>query len=162
MTTPKQLKARFPYMFSGPHIGLTFYRGWWPVFVHLCADIDQALGPDKSGFHWTQLKEKFGVARWYFALGGRSALFIDLIAKDGTATLRQDTEDSDRSLAALRRKIQTLVNEATGKTCDLCILCGNPGQVDQHRGYLLTVCPAHAQDRRQGKFPSPWMHEEEP
>lgn len=63
MNTPKELQARFPYMFEGDNIGIDIARGWMLGFQKLCEQIDELLGADKRGFHWTQCKEKFGSAR---------------------------------------------------------------------------------------------------
>jgi len=59
MKNPEQLISALPYQFAGD-IGIEFYRGWMGIFSRLCFAIDEALGDDKRGFHWTQVKEKFG------------------------------------------------------------------------------------------------------
>lgn len=38
------LIRQFPYMFAGPHIGISFYRGWLPILSGVCEEIDAALG----------------------------------------------------------------------------------------------------------------------
>lgn len=63
--TKEALQARFPYMFEGPHIGLDFHEGWMPILAAACEKVEAALGPDKAGFHFTQIKEKYGSARFY-------------------------------------------------------------------------------------------------
>jgi hypothetical protein len=60
MTTPKQLEARFPYMFAGQNIGFSFYRGWFALFENLCQDIDALLGQGKRGFRWVGIKNGLG------------------------------------------------------------------------------------------------------
>ncbi|MEO5658571.1 MAG: hypothetical protein ABIQ90_02075 [Polaromonas sp.] len=74
MSTPKQLKVRFPYMFAGKNSGISVSRGHVPIIEKLSADIDALLGEDKQKFHWTQCKEKFGAARWYWALARLNGL----------------------------------------------------------------------------------------
>ena len=54
MMTPKQLKARFPYMFAGENIGISIARGWMPGFQILCERLDALLGENKQNFHWIQ------------------------------------------------------------------------------------------------------------
>ena len=141
MSSLKPLQARFPYMFvaleSGPYIA----RGWYTVFEELCEAIDWVLGPDKHDFHWTQIKEKFAMARMYFSLDGRSSVLISLMGTEGVSTFRHDPEDPDGPLVALRGQINELVSDATRKTGSLCALCGAPGKSDVHGGYVLTVCP---------------------
>lgn len=65
MATPIDLIASFPYQFAGENIGIEFYRGWMDLFSRLCFAIDEALGDDKRGFHWSQVKEKWGAMRAY-------------------------------------------------------------------------------------------------
>jgi hypothetical protein len=62
--------SRWPYMFDGKNIGLSVSPGWQSVFFDLCVAVDAVLPHELKagggeGFHWTQLKEKFGSARWY-------------------------------------------------------------------------------------------------
>jgi hypothetical protein len=163
MNNPKQLKARFPYQFAGQNIGLSISRGWFPLFEQLCEDIDRTLGEDKRKFHWTQLKEKFGSARFYFSLGGKSAVFVDMINPDAgeASTFVLPAKVRDEEMAALHRQITSLVDAATAKTHDLCIVCGAPGAQDRHDQYLLVLCQDHARLRRQGKLPSAWFEEDE-
>lgn len=61
--TSNELKARFQYMFVGPNIGLDMYDGWTPILAQACAEIDAILSPQKQGFHFSQVKEKYGSAR---------------------------------------------------------------------------------------------------
>ncbi|HPH15065.1 MAG TPA: hypothetical protein PLC34_14760 [Burkholderiaceae bacterium] len=157
MSITKALQARFPYMFEGREQGLALPRGWQPVFEALCEAIDRVLGPDKHGFQWTQIKEKFGVARMYFSLDGRSSVLISLMGTEGVSTFRHAPEDPDGPVVALRGQINELVSDATRKTGSLCALCGAPGKSDVHGGYVLTVCPQHAQDRMTGRFQQLWL-----
>jgi hypothetical protein len=84
MTAPKQLKDRFADMFAGQNIGFSFYRGWFALFENLSHDIDALLGQDKRGFHWVQLKEKFGSARFYWAMKGyANKLHLSVISEKG-------------------------------------------------------------------------------
>ncbi|MBK9236735.1 MAG: hypothetical protein IPO19_12155 [Rhodoferax sp.] len=160
MNNPKQLKARFPYQFAGKNIGLSISRGWFLLFEKLCEDIDHLLGDDKHDFHWTQLKEKFGAARFYFALDGKSEMFIDFISPHGVKTVRPTTAKHETE-ANLRQQIQALINKATSSTNRLCIVCGEPGAVDQFENYLLVLCKPHADLRRLDQLPPAWFEEDE-
>ncbi len=68
--TLQNLKARLPYMFPSSAWGFVFYRGWLSMTVRVCEEIDMLLGEEKQGFCWTQIKEKFGSARFYYAFRG--------------------------------------------------------------------------------------------
>jgi hypothetical protein len=163
---PKQLKARYPYMFAGPNAGFEFHRGWFPVFTRLCNDIDALLDKDKQGFHWTQLKEKFGSARFYWAMKGHSPdLHIDFISAKGVASLvrrgaARSSSQSDATLA-LPERIGALVRKAAQDTTNLCIVCGQPGSENHDDSWSLTLCKLHAQQRREGKLEPAWFDDEE-
>jgi hypothetical protein len=52
-----RLIARYPYMFSGDHIGWTLFRGWTPVLEAACERIDELLPSNKLAFRWVELSE---------------------------------------------------------------------------------------------------------
>lgn len=91
-------------------------RGWIAVFVQLCIDIDLLLGDNKHGFHWEQVKEKYGSARYYW-----------------------DMEDN----FDLQQKIAVLVNLASNKSRECCMVCGSPGKLDTTKPWVLTLCEPH-------------------
>ena len=163
MTTPKQLRARYPYMFEGPNIGISIPHGWMPIFESLCEDIDVLLGADKQGFHFTQCKEKFGSARWYWTVRDvEPSIRINVISEMGTVTELVRTEklreSARRSLSA---RIDELVDAATSQTEQACIVCGSAGEGDRHGGWVLMLCHAHAVQRRSGRLPSLWFEGED-
>jgi hypothetical protein len=163
-TTPKELKARYPYQLAGPHIGLSFYRGWMPVFAQLCADIDAQLGPNKRGFHWVQMKEKFGSARWYFEMD--LLLEPNEAAEDLThLSIAQVNERFERLVnpqeLALHERIRSLRREAHARTQTACIVCGELAEVDRSTGPYLVLCPEHARQRRRGDMEPAWFDDEE-
>ncbi len=120
------LSKRFPYMFNGRNIGLSVGDGWMEVFAKLCEDIDTLLGDDKRGFHWVQLKEKFGSARFYY---------------------EHDPDGGDEVFG----QIADLVGVAMGKTHTMCMQCGQPGKEDAKYGWVLTLCEEHATERHAKK-----------
>lgn len=155
---PKQLKAKYPYMFAGENIGLEFYRGWFALFEKLCQDIDSLLGPDKRGFHWTQLKEKFGSARFYWAIKGhKQTLHVNVITETEVIELTP-TRRNDGSLAS---QIDALVRQATAQTRSRCIVCGEAATLDEYESYFLVLCERHARQRRLGEFDPSWFSDEE-
>jgi hypothetical protein len=70
LEAPRDLETRLPYMFQGNHLGIGICKGWYPIFSKLCQEIDLVMGDNKQGFHWVQVKEKFGAARFYWELDG--------------------------------------------------------------------------------------------
>ena len=125
MITADDLSKRFPYMFSGRNIGLSVGDGWMDLFAKLCEDIDALLGDDKRGFHWVQLKEKFGTARFYYG---------------------QELGDD-----AVFSEIADLVNAAEQMTHTMCMQCGQPGKPNVKYGWVLTLCETHAAERHASK-----------
>ena len=92
----RALKARYPYMFVRPHIGQDFYRGWLADFIVACNAIDELLGADKRGFHFRQLKEKYGWARYYWATDQVTPLRLSLIANGGVLERQYGLDSADR------------------------------------------------------------------
>ena len=163
MTTPKQLQARYPYMFAGPNIGISISRGWMPIFEQLCEDIDALLGPDKRGFHFTQCKEKFGSARWYWAMKGvKRSIQVSVIDKLGGVTRLGEPDENDKPPGSVAARVEVLINAATLKTSHACIVCGEPAKGNRHDGWVMNLCDLHAHQRRStGKLPDIWFEGEE-
>jgi len=139
MKNPKELKARYPYQFAEPQISMSFSRGWFSLFAQLCADIDQELGDDKRGFHWVQVKEKFGQAQIYF---------------DWDADVAEREPDLAQKLMALKMNSEKDSSHA-------CALCGQPGSIEMKPGWRLALCPTHREQANAGTLPSIWFSEDE-
>lgn len=131
--TPGDLIRRYSYQFQRS-IDLTFHKGWFDIFVQLCADVDAVLHENRYGFFWVQIKEKFGTARFHYML--------DFFGDD----LEDRTEEQTRAAKA----IFDLVEAAKSLTAQRCIVCGTPGTLNQDGGHLLTLCDFHAQLRLNG------------
>ncbi len=123
---------RFPYQFEGDNIGLSMTHGWEPTFEKLCEDIDTLLGDDKRKFHWTQLKEKFGSARFHWAVVNA------------------------RTPPELQKTISALVGAAQAKTQHMCVVCGQLGQIDYSQPHMLMLCDEHVRQRSENKLPNFW------
>lgn len=150
----KRLHARFPYMYEGENIGLSISRGWMLMFAKLCEDIDALLGADKQGFHWIQIKEKFGSARFYWSMeGGRQAVRVNEIDKLGDVTTLVERHLEDSSNPTLQEQISALVDAASDKTQHMCIVCGQPGKGHSDRDYVLILCDEHIRQREAGIEP---------
>ena len=139
MTTPKDLRTRFPYQFEGTSLGVAFTRGWFPLLVQLCTDVDAALGEDKRGFYWHQIKEKFGSLRVVFRLA------------DGVFEREQE----------LARKIFALTSAAEKASETVCAACSQSGVIDPRSGFVLALCSTHHSHRVVGIPLSVWYDVEE-
>lgn len=147
--TPKQLREQFPYQFTRDvDEWYSFPRGWFPVFANLCWQIDALLGDDKRGFHWKQIKEKFGTARFYWAMEGHRPFNVDVI---GVARLTTKPPKGN----ALAAQIGELVRAAENATHTACIACGAPGALDRRYPWVLTLCETHMQERKKSQDQSP-------
>lgn len=153
--TLKDLQARYPYQFKEPELGISMAKGWVVVFAQLCADVDQVLGPDKRGFHWSQIKEKFGSARFYFQFKGRKPdLRLDLQMPGGVLSEvvpfeRKIRTDQDRGFELVNVVIRRLAMQAEIATQRVCLVCGQEGSQDVNAGYVLVLCPEHRAQRQQ-------------
>ena len=137
------LKERYPYQFGGKHIGLHVPPGWMQIFEGLCADVDAALGDDKYGFHWSQLKEKWGSARFYFELANdKPGLRLDVVSEAGVLSLCK-TARGEAEGVALSSTLQALVSAAEQQTRTACYACGAAGELDPSPGWVVTLCPDH-------------------
>ena len=145
MTTPHQLANRFAYMFNGKHLGISIARGWMPLFENLCVQIDAILGENKLGFHWSQVKEKFGSGRFYWKTNQYEPVCVDLIGPDGVLIF-QAAEAKENPLVHDRLdQIRKLVSEVTQATSEICIACGrSSAKPAVNNGYYLVLCAEHA------------------
>ncbi|MDM0001254.1 hypothetical protein QTI24_21790 [Variovorax sp. J22P240] len=145
MTPVEQLQARFAYMFQGESISLEFHEGWLPIFREACEQIDDVLGENKRGFHWVQVKEKYGSARFYYHLGTSRRLVVDFVdGQGGHALIKTRTKEGDSAAD----RIDAIVDHAEARTYTTCMVCGAAAQTEPYDGYYLTVCAAHAPARR--------------
>lgn len=151
----KELQARYPYQFNEPELGISMAKGWVVVFAQLCADVDQVLGQDKRGFHWSQVKEKFGSARFYFQFEGRKPdLRLDIQMPGGVLSQVMPVErrirtDQDRSFEQVKTEIGRLAMLAEVATKRVCLVCGKEASQDAGTGYVLVLCPEHREQRQQ-------------
>ena len=146
MKTPRELETRFPYMFQGKHLGIGICKGWFPIFSKLCQEIDILLGEDKQGFHWVQVKEKFGSARFYWDLDGtETPLRIDILTPNGPLLFATKPTGGDQTPdnTQLVEQISELAITAESATARVCAACGEPG-TRHSQEYFLTLCSPHA------------------
>lgn len=94
------LKARHSYMFNGRNIGHDFYRGWLSDFIAACDDVHRVLGDNKRGFHFRQIKEKYGWARYYWETYHLSPIRMSLVAGGSVVERQFGVENADESYAS--------------------------------------------------------------
>ena len=168
MITPKKLQELYSYMFIGPHIGISVSKGWMPIFVELCHDIDLVLGDDKQEFLWLQVKEKFGSGRFYYGYGKKSSpIKIERINGEefrSLTTNRHSSKPKTESDAAKREAISKLVEAAEAKTDKSCMCCGSPGE-KLDTGWVITLCDKHKRihqgNQQHGLSGLLWFNEED-
>lgn len=122
-----------------------FIRGWYPDFVRLCEEIDVLLGEDKRQFRWLQLKEKWGTARYYYAMHRHQDHYLDLQSPEGAVTIVSNSVSDDPVKIEIRR----LVRAAQDDTSSICMVCGEMGELDRSEPYYVTLCAQHARTRDQ-------------
>lgn len=143
-----ELRAKYPYQFAGQNIGFCVPKGWLSGFAKLCAKVDQALGEDKRGFHWTQLKEKFGSARFYYGFGKHKAdAHVDISSPSAAVSSVIRAKGKDKDFEMVRDVIFKMVQDASEETKKACLVCGTHGELDRGDGYMLVLCAVHKASR---------------
>lgn len=151
MKTLKEIKQLYPYQFAGKNLGFGIANGWLPEFTELCKNIDDLLGENKRGFHWVQLKEKFGTARYYWSIKGRKdSVRVDFISPKKVASYETNQPAAKGQPQALFDLLSEMIDAAESKTRKQCIVCGAPGKFDQQEGYVLMLCDLHVKLRSSG------------
>lgn len=129
----RELEARYPYMFEGPHIGLVHYRGWFPICASLCAAVDAALGEDKRRFHWTRIdRDGFWSARFEFAIDSPQVP----LSNGADVLLDPDADLTWHFVYALVERAKEVASRA-------CIACGAAANGVLINGTLWKSCARH-------------------
>lgn len=136
-----ELKQRFPYMFSGPHIGLDIFRGWLGDFIKACEAIDTLLGENKRGFHWKQIKEKYGFARYYFDTDAVRPMRLSIRDGKGVHEITHGLEGLD-----IEQAITKICNDAEQASLKKCIVCGEPAEIRNYGSWAVCACEKHSSD----------------
>ena len=134
----RRVRFRFFRMFSGWHLGLTFYRGWDRILARACEDISGIL-PGDLDFHWVQLEERDGMLHLYYTVGERVQHVVEI-------------EPPSRSVAGISffvpagelvQHINATVDEAERLSGEACIVCGSRAERAEYFGRTLPVCGLH-------------------
>src|SRR5690554_7389993 len=114
------LPTTYPRVFStGPLLlwGFEHGDGWCELIETLCARLNTILQEEPDALiNVKQVKAKFGVLRFYYALNG---------ANDEMAV-----------------SIRQAVNLAEAASKNICERCGYPGSVETNAGWLRALCDA--------------------
>lgn len=94
--------------------------GWWDLLQRACDRIRRAVQADGGSFEVTQIKEKFGTLRFYWA--------------------------GSLSPAAAAR-VEEAIDLAEARSAVTCEICGEPGLLHGGR-WVTTRCAQHAEGRR--------------
>jgi len=130
------LKVRHPRMFSDETLGIGVPAGWMRLFESLCDKIDRHLSDgDRAHFRWTQVKEKLGAFRAYFAGG---PIHIDFI-NTGERLLLPARSSAGLSPEAVRAA-KRLIRAAERVSVRVCQFCGAPGKLSRGGPPYSTAC----------------------
>ena len=134
------LKARFSYMFAGPHIGLDIYRGWLIDFVAACETIDALLSDNKIGFHFSQTKEKHGWARYYFDTDRANLMRVSFREEGGIVEQIFGLKDEHE----IEKQIAEILFDAERKSMTKCMACGDTATIRTYGGWDVCACEKHS------------------
>ena len=112
-----RVDSGLPEGFPRPRILSGVGKGWWPIVMR-AHGLMFALDPD---YTVDQVKEKMGTLRYYYT----------------------PESDDPETVNRMRR----LVSEAELASTVTCEVCGKPGELDQSKRWLLTLCPEHKAER---------------
>lgn len=146
-TRVRALTERYPWLFSGRHLGHDIMPGWLGLVEQLCCEVDQMVPADLkrddgTGFHFTQIKEKWGALRVYWGLGeaGGDIATVDVVSPGVLDTVRIWAAPAiDRS-----EKVNAAIHSAEGRSATTCLFCGAPGRIRNSDGWFSASCGWHA------------------
>lgn len=145
---PDQLIATLPYMFAGKNIGISFHRGWQPLFSRLCISIDRLLGPNKRNMHWVQVKEKWGSLRAYTHLDptddGNNYAPMILSEQQPNGAMKQVGRFNEATALGdpVGKHISDLIDATCEEATHTCCVCGRPAEI-KNLGWVACLCDFH-------------------
>ena len=145
---PEQLIDALPYQFAGRNIGISFHSGWQGLFSRLCFGIDEALGVNKRGFHWTQAKEKWGALRTYHTMDktedGANYAPLKFSEQQPNGQMKQVLVMNQESSTGdpIGKRISDLIDAACEEAAHTCMVCGEPAEI-KNLGWVACLCDHH-------------------
>jgi hypothetical protein len=139
----RALKARYAYLFAGPHLDHSIAPGWLGIVEELCASIDGVVAEaERPSVYCRHIRVKFGGLRVDLSV---SPLRLDMTAPDGRdlscyfGHLRKASAER-----AIFERLEPFVSAAEARSRVACAFCGAPGELRHGRQGTLTVCDRHA------------------
>lgn len=143
----QRLIEAHPLLFRGKELDVYSYvvPGWYEILDQLCFDIEATLGSACTQFRVRQIKEKFGTLRFYYRLGRRKEMHVDVVSPEGRE------HSVARSVGAtapdsMETRVRELVAAACTASESLCERCAAAAQLRNLGGYLTTLCDRHLAD----------------
>jgi len=135
-----ELKARYPYLFAGRHIGHDIAPGWLSIAFELCARIKGAVAEaERPCIYFGQIKEKFGGLRCYLNI---APLRIDVFGDAESPGISGYIGESETP--CLFERLSPLIHAAEAESYRTCIFCGAAGRLRREdRSWVLTLCDRH-------------------
>jgi len=102
--------------------GFCIGRGWRNILYNLCLDLQKICDKTKIDIQFTQIKEKYGSARFYYDT--RMPVICDKL-----------------KLTEINNEILLLINESEDKTYTTCAACGKEyKRKKQETGWIKSIC----------------------
>ena len=151
-----RLMQAHPLLFRGkpPVVPSYVSPGWYALIDKLCNDLEAVLGPDGcTSLEVLQIKEKFGTLRFYYSLGEREDLHIDIMSPTGrqhivSGSSSTTSTSDDEAFDAANARVRELVNATCEASESICEACGNSGQLRNLGGWMTTLCDVHLAERQ--------------
>jgi len=146
----QRLIEAHPLLFRGqaPYIPSHVPEGWYALIDKLCSDLEALLGPEAcAGFQVEQIKEKFGTLRFYYRLGEREDLHVDVISPDAIKHIVNFPPEAAEQVEAVEDRVRALVTAACQASESTCMTCSAPAQLRNIGGYVTVRCDQHYAER---------------
>ncbi|MBR2274583.1 MAG: hypothetical protein IJ873_00750, partial [Lachnospiraceae bacterium] len=120
--------------------------GWYELLRDCCEKIRERY--EKEGlpvdFVPVQIKEKFGVLRFYYEYRDAPLTVFAIDSLEGSGVrFAPGTEDSDEDTRRLREDIARFIHEAEEKSAHVCEFCGAEGERRKDLRWIKTLCGEH-------------------
>lgn len=133
-------RRRLSYMFGGPHLEMTVFRGWAPALARTCESIHELVPNRALYFQWVQIVEEQGAAHLIYFLQGRSHYALEVGRETRCA---QVVTSPVAEIQALSRQIDPIVVDAERVMSESCLVCGRTTESNLHFGRRLPLCGLH-------------------
>lgn len=130
----KKLLFDYPFIKRGAISGV---GEGWEKLLRYCFD-QIADYPPPDSFEITQVKEKFGTLRIYYAIHDISFFYM----MEG-----QSIQDSNKK-TSFRFAVDRFIREAEDASFITCEVCGSPGKEDRSHNWIKTLCQKHKEERK--------------